>query len=79
MLSTHKDFRRHNKANAAVQGTIFGNINLSCIQKIKSIVIDNDKVSILDDESKKTIYNVINTALASNEEMVRCRDTFEIK
>ena len=70
MLSTHKDFRRHNKANAAVQGTIFGHINLSCIQKIKSIVIDNDKVSILDDESKKTIYNAIDTALASNEEMV---------
>ena len=69
MLSSHRDFKRKNKANFAVQGTIFGKINSESIRLIQTKV-NNASSNELSNELKIEINNLIKVASDSSKCML---------
>ena len=68
MLNSHRDFRRDNKANAVIQGTIMAKINKSSLDKIKAIVNIKSTVGLTGDK-KKELDDAIEVAFQSSTEM----------
>ena len=75
MLSSHRDFKGKNKANLAVQGTIFGKINSESICLIQTKV-NNASSNKLSKELKIEINNLIKVALDSSKCMLEKCFTF---
>lgn len=65
MLSSHRDFKRKNKANLAVQGTMFAKINSESICLIQTKV-NNAGSNEISNELKIEINNLIKVASDSS-------------
>ena len=65
MLRTHRDFKRKNKANLAVQGTVYAKINKESINLLQ-LTINTASPNELSDDLKNKLSNLIKIASDSS-------------
>ena len=65
MLRTHRDFKRKNKANLAVQGTVYAKINKESINVLQ-LTINTASPNELSDDLKNKLSNLIKIASDSS-------------